>query len=349
MMESVFQQYLEETMKKGIEEKVFTAGAAAIGCRDQVWAQFCCGEAPLPGGQKVDERTLFDAASLTKILAPTMLVLRGTEAGEISLDETVADFFDDVPEDKRNLTIRMLMTHTAGFQPSHRLDFDISDPADTVKCILSLPLTYAPGTQEAYSCVGFILLGKMLEKRYGKPLDILARERVFGPLAMADTGYCPEDASHCAATECDQNGQPLVGVVHDEDARFLGGVAGNAGIFLSLRDGVRYASMVACMGGNFLKKETMQQAIFNYTPGKAENRGLGFHLSGNSKSFFCKDTTACFGHTGFTGTSLAVDSESGVWILLLTNRVYPTRANNRHISFRRKIHSDIWKLCGQLK
>ena len=344
------QIYLDNALKEGKAAGCFPAAAAAVGRRDSVFARSFIGEAPLPGGRPVDDHTLFDMASLSKILGTTMVALKALEGGKIRLDETVGVFFPDAPMDKRDITVHMLMTHTGGFNPSFRLDKMLNDPADTVSCILSYPLDEQPGKRPIYSCMGYILLAKMLEKRLGKPLDQLARETVFSPLGMNETGYCPPESALCAATEIDpETGRPLIGVVHDENARFQRGVSGNAGVFMPLCDGIRFAAMLSRLGGSFLRRETMEMAIRNYTPGQDEHRGLGFQIAGSPGCFFSPYVPdRCFGHTGFTGTSMLVEPESGFWVLLFTNRVYPTRASSALFPFRRKLHKECWELFSSL-
>lgn len=341
-----FSSYLSSMLKTGREIGAYPSAAAAIGTRDQVLARAFAGEAPLPGDQPVDEHTRYDMASLSKVLGPTMIALRALEDGQLRLTDTVSDFFPDAPEDKRDITVFMLMTHTGGFHPSFRLDHLLTDPAQTADCILRHPLEGKPGTQVAYSCMGYILLAKMLEKKFGSPLDVLARERVFRPLGMTETGYCPEKSAVCAATEVDpETGKPWIGIVHDENARFQGGVSGNAGVFMPLCDGIRFAQMLARMGDGYLKKETMEKAICNYTPGQDAHRGLGFQVAGTPDCFFSNQVPSrCFGHTGFTGTSLLVEPGSGFWVLLLTNRVYPTRESDALFPFRRQLHGESWNM-----
>lgn len=340
-----FQTYLASMLREGQAQGAFPAAAAAIGERNRVLARGFVGEAPLPGDRPVDEGTRWDMASLSKVLGPTMIALKAIQDGELRLDEKISDFFPDAPEDKRDITVFMLMTHTGGFNPSFRLDKLLSSPEDALDCILRYPLDEKPGTRPIYSCMGYILFAKMLEKRFGQPLDRLARERVFQPLGMTETGYCPDPSAQFAATEVDpETGRPIIGVVHDENARFLRGVSGNAGVFMPLRDGVRFASMLSLMGGGFLNRETMERAIRNYTPGQEEHRGLGFQIAGSPDCFFSTGVPdVCFGHTGFTGTSLLVEPQGGLWVLLLTNRVYPTRESRALFPFRRRLHAETYR------
>ena len=341
-----FETILSSKLEEGRQGGCFPSAASAVGVRDTLLAQAFTGEAPVPGGRPVDAHTRYDMASLSKVLGPTMIALKALESGDLRLEDRVGDFFPEAPEDKRDITVFMLMTHTGGFHPSFRLDRMGIRPEDTARAVLNYPLTEKPGVRPIYSCMGYILLAKCLERRFRKPLDVLAQERVFGPLGMTETGYCPPADALCAATEVDpETGRPWIGIVHDENARFQGGVSGNAGVFMPLCDGIRFAEMLARMGGGFLQRETMEKAIHNYTPGQEQHRGLGFHLAGTPECFFSDAVpTACFGHTGFTGTSLLVEPETGFWVLLLTNRVYPTRETSLLFPFRRQLHAKLWRL-----
>ncbi|MBR1586051.1 MAG: beta-lactamase family protein [Clostridia bacterium] len=338
--------YLRSMLTQGRASGCFPSAAVAVGAKDAVLGQAFIGEAPLPGGAPVDAHTRYDMASLSKVLGTTMVALKAIEAGGLHLDDTVGGIFPQAPADKRDITVFMLMTHTGGFHPSFRLDHLLTDPGQAVDCILRHPLEDRPGTRPIYSCMGYILLGKMLEKIYGQPLKDLAADRVFSPLGMTETGYCPAPGPVFAATEVDPaTGQPWIGVVHDENARFLGGNSGNAGVFMPLCDGIAFAKMLATGGGGFLRPDTLRQATGNYTPGQDAHRGLGFQIAGTPDCFFSAQVPDhCFGHTGFTGTSLMVEPETGFWVILLTNRVYPTRDSAALFPFRRQLHGECWHM-----
>ena len=185
-----FQSYLSAMLEEGKQAGAFPAAAAAMGVKDQVLAKAFMGEAPLPGDAAVDEHTRWDMASLSKVLGPTMVALKAIENGTLSLDERVGDFFPDAPEDKRDITVFMLMTHTGGFNPSFRLDRMLTDPKDVTECILRYPLDETPGKRPIYSCMGYILFAKMLEKRFGK-LDIKAVHGEKGYSTKERTGIRP--------------------------------------------------------------------------------------------------------------------------------------------------------------
>jgi len=326
--------FIAEMLAEGVREGCFPAGVAAVGVGDKILATYAAGDADLG--------TRFDMASLTKVLSPTMLALGALEDGTLTLHDPLSLFFD-TPADKANITVKQLMTHTGGFAPTFLLETETDDPADAAACILRHPLQYRPGDMACYSCLGYILLGKVLEAVYTAPLDTLARTRVFMPLGMGRTEYNPS-GTNIAPTEVDpQTGIACCGGVHDENARFLGGVSGNAGVFSDVGDMLRFASMLATGGGGFLSPATLRKAIHNYTQGQAVHRGLGFHLAGTPENYMGDlFPNTAFGHTGFTGTSLAVDPETGLFAVLLTNRVHPSRANERLFRFRRRFHNKVY-------
>lgn len=341
-------------VREAVQSRAIPSAALAIGVKDRVYVREALGVTSYtPAGEPADAHTLYDMASMTKIMATGMIALRLLETGTLDLNDRLARYFGAaVPEDKQPITIFRLMTHTAGLPAYLRLDKKAASPEEAVPVILRTPLEAPIGTRVIYSCMGFILLGRILEHILGAPLDTLARAMVFEPLGMTATGYHPlrggrlidpAQAAHAAFTERDPaTGEWLRGVVHDENARFLAGVSGNAGVFSNLQDGIKYARMLACGGvtpaGRFLAPSTLRAAARNYTPGMDENRGLAFHLANGYEGYtgaFADPNS--FGHTGFTGTHLMVSPDSGLFVLLLTNRVHPTRENNPLLRLRRVV------------
>lgn len=328
---------------QGLEEGAFPSAAVAVGRGETLLYTHVAGVTKLRGGLPVTEDTLYDMASVTKLFSTAPVAWHAIERGMLTLDDTLGDFFD-APEDKHDITIRQLLTHTAGFAPSLHIWQACQDPEQVAEYILSQPLAYAPGTDVRYSCTGFITLGKLLEKVYGERLDALAKRLVFEPLGMRDTGYNPAFSPNIAATEIDPaTGAPIQGVVHDENARFLGGVSGNAGIFSDVYDMIAFAQMLADGGGGYLSPAMLARATRCYTDGFDAHRGLGFHLGGTPCSFMGDLFPPCsFGHTGFTGTSLVVDPTTGFFVVLLTNRVHPTRESAGLFRFRRAFHNALY-------
>lgn len=337
------QKLLDALLEEGLHEGCYPGAAAACGCGDTVFAISCTGKIS-ENGPAVNVHTRYDMASLTKILAPTMLALRALEDGTLTLWDRLDRFFPDCPPDKQGITIRHLMTHTAGFAPAFWLSEEAASPEDALRVLLAHPLQTPVGAGVHYSCMGYITLGKVLEAVYGRPLDELARERVFLPLHMEHTGYCPADRDNIAATEVDrESGVAWQGIVHDENARFLRGVSANAGVFSDIGDMIRFAQMLALGGRGYLSRGTISRAIA-FAAGDADvRRGLGFHLAGTPENFMGDLFPAdAFGHTGFTGTSMAIDPHTGFFVILLSNRVHPTRENFRLFRFRRRLHNILY-------
>jgi len=330
-------EQVHRIVRQALEDGAFPAAALAVGMGEKIYQKRTYGSCT--------ESTLFDIASVSKVLSATMIAFRFLEDGALRLYDTVGFFFPDAPEDKKGITILQLLTHTGGFQDTFALSELTDDPAEAANVILHHPLVQAPGGDPIYSCMGYILLGKILEQVGGMPLDQLARKYVFEPLGLRHTTYRP--TGDIAPTEMDpETGKLFQGVVHDENARFLQGISANAGVFSDLNDMIRFTQMLSLggrlpEGGCYLSPAMMNAAIRNRTPNsKGEFRGLGFNLAGSPTNFLGDLMSArTFGHTGFTGTSIAVDPETGLWVVLLTNRVCPTRANRKLVRLRSMIHN----------
>lgn len=340
-------------VRKTVDDKIFPGAALAIGVGDRLYVKETWGGTSFtPESTPIDETTLYDMASVSKILSTTMIALRFIADGKLDLVDMLPRFFgeENVPEDKKYTSVFQLLTHTSGFPDHILLEEKCKTPEEIVPYLLSVPFAYTPGSQVLYSCMGFILLGKILEKISGKSLDELADEEVYKPLGMTHTGYHPLDrgtdySKNTAYTERNHlTGEWLIGEVHDENCYFMNGVAGNAGVFSNLNDCIRFARMLAghgtLDGQVYLPRCIFDTAIQNYTPGMEENRGLGFHLANGycsmSGQFFSQKG---FGHNGFTGPHIFVDPDSGLYVVLLLNRVHPTRENSAHLRVRRVLHT----------
>lgn len=340
-------------LRRGIDEGLMPGAAACIGCRGQMLAAESLGMAALhPEPVPATRQTRYDMASLTKVMATTMVALRFIDDGRITLHDPISRWFD-APPDKRDVTVLQLMTHTAGFPPHIPLWTRLTDQADTLPLLLDTPPAYPAGTRVAYSCMGYILLGFLLERVGGAPLDQLARTWVFDPLGMRDTGFIHNAAvterevgsAAYASTEWDDDsGTWLNGIVHDENARFLGGVSGNAGLFSTLADCGRFASMLACRGvcdgARFLSEPLFRLASKNHTPGLEESRGLGLGLF-DGRILSCGElfSPGSYGHSGYTGTTIWVDADSGLHVTLLTNSVHFGRERDEFFRLRRRFHN----------
>lgn len=324
-----------QLLEEGKEKHFFNEAALYIGDRKgEVFKYFI----------QSDEKQLYDMASMTKIMTTTMIALKFIEEGRLCLWDTLGTFFE-VPKDKQSITIMDLMTHTAGFEPFFDIEKEAHESGRVLEIILKRPLYGEIGKEVYYSCIGYIVLGEILEKVGEDSLDVLTQRYVCQPLGLEHTTHHPV-GGHIAATEYNQAlGGHLKGIVHDENARFLG-LAGNAGLFSNLQDVTNFGSMLASggmyQGKPYLSSKMFERAISSYTPQMNEARGLGFslfdgrlHASGDLFSL------GSFGHTGFTGTSLFVDSQTGMYVVLLTNRVFYGREDTGFFRMRRQLHNSI--------
>ena len=186
-------EQVHHLVRRGLEEGAYPCAALAVGMGETLYLKETYGACT--------EHTLFDMASVSKILGPTMIAFRFLEEGKLRLYDSVGDFFPDAPEDKKDITILQLMTHTSGIAAHFYLSECASDPADAARAILEHPLAQDPGSEPVYSCMGYILLGRILEQIGGMSLDLLAQQVVFEPLSMKHTSYHP--AGDIAPTERD--------------------------------------------------------------------------------------------------------------------------------------------------
>ena len=357
---------IDRMCEEAIEKLYVPSAVAAIGDADGVYYKKAFGysrvimnedqpsgvfSGPIPDDAipaSID--TVYDMASLSKLISTTMVVLRLIEEGEMTLPDTVSRFFPDAPEDKRGITVKQLMTHCSGIPAHFPIQAECEKGYDPAHAVLNYPLKYEAETKVEYSCMGYILLAKMAEVCTGRTLDDLADEYVFKPLKMKRTGYNPMKSERFAGADiATQEWSPrferyIHGTVHDENARYIGGVSGNAGVFSCIDDLCNFAMMLSghgtFEGGQFLSKQTFERAVTNYTPYGPEMRGLGFQLTtGGFNASGDLYAPLSYGHNGFTGTSLYVDRDTGMFVILLTNRVHYTRQSDGLYRFRRRLHN----------
>jgi len=294
-----------------------------------------------PAAEAMTEDTIFDLASLTKVVATTTSVMKLMEEGRIRLNDPVATFIPDFGKyGKAGITVRQLLTHTSGLRPDLELEVEFNGVEEAIRRAIEEVPTFPPGERFIYSDINFFLLGDIVRRVGGERLDRYAKTQVFDPLGMKDTGFLPAEAlrARIAPTErCRMLAWPcgapelpfLRGVVHDPTARRMDGVAGHAGLFSTAADLSRFCRML--LGGGRLDSQrvlsaaTVARMVAPSTPaGMRDVRGLGWDLdssySSNRGELF---PIGSFGHTGFTGTSLWIDPASGSYVVFLSNRVHP--------------------------
>lgn len=296
-----------------------------------------------PPSAAVDENTLYDMASLTKVIATVTVAMTLEESGQLDLDRTVASYLPEFnAPDKAAITIRHLLTHSGGLEAYAALFKTFHGRQEYLREINARPLKYTPGSAMVYSDWDMILLQLVMERITGKTLDVLAGERIFQPLGMSDTRFLPppEWKSRIAATELvPERGGLLRGVVHDENAWAMGGVSGHAGLFSTARDLSIFAQFLLNGGESnnvrLLKPTTI--ARWTACQSKLSSRTLGWDTPSPNSSAGHYFSARSFGHTGFTGTSIWIDPEKQLYLVLLTNRVDPTRANTKVFALRRSV------------
>lgn len=308
-----------------VSEGAFPCYAAAVGRGDEIFFRAiggnrACFPEPLP----LTEDTLFDMASLSKLMGTSMAALRLIDKGMLHLTDKVGDFFENC-YGKEDITIFQLMTHTSGISSFFHMWKMNIDPRDAARVILERPLSAPTGSTVIYSCMGYILLGRILEKICGETLDKIVQREVLDPLGMKDTCYCPAEGRICVSTEKKPDSDEYVcGHVHDENAYSIGGVSGNAGLFSTLDDCIRFAALLSRDAEGFLEKSIFDLAVTDHTEGISDSaRGLGFHMF-REKVYpgGINMSRGSYGHSGFTGTYLYVDRETKVFCILLSNRVH---------------------------
>ncbi len=330
-----------EEMKAAVREAVAVGDIpGAVVCvevagRSETWVEGW--QSVKPEVVRATTGTVYDMASMTKVMATTPSMMQLVEAGKVDLEAPVAKYLPEFQGGgKEAVTVKRLMTHNSGLPPG--IAWDAAHPwsgyEEGIRRACAEPLRYAPGTDFVYSDINFILLGELVRRVSGQRLDVYAREHVFTPLGMGDTTFCPaqEWPGRIAPTTVGK-GAPKVGEVHDPTSRRMGGVCGHAGLFSTAADVARYARALlnggALDGARILKPRTVAQMTHVQSPaGVAALRGLGWDVDSRYASQRGSVFTpgAGFGHTGWTGPSLWVDPPSQSFVAFLSNRNHPTEA-----------------------
>ncbi|MCZ8517567.1 serine hydrolase [Paenibacillus filicis] len=277
----------------------------------------------------VREDTIYDCASLTKVVVTLPLILLLLDNGEVRLNDPVCRYIPDfAAKGKSQVTLKHLLTHTSGLPAFTDMYSQGWSPEEIKKLVWNQELTYETGKGYVYSDLGYIALGEIVSKLLGQSIDSAARDYIFEPLGMADTGYRPHESlkPRIAATEF-IFGSYRWGEVHDKNTWAMGGVSGHAGMFSTAADLAKYAMMWLNLGrypgGRLLSASAVTTSTRNFTSHLNANRGLGWVLKGDKWDASGDwSSPASYGHTGFTGTSLWMDPEKDVFAVLLTNRVH---------------------------
>lgn len=336
-----------EIVQRGVDRRAYPAAVVEVGTRDGMMWQHAFGRLDDDASSAVTQKdTIFDLASLTKVIATTSLVMRLVEQDKLALGDLIADW---IPEwrghDRDTVTLRSLLTHSSGLTAWLPFFRDHSGRTEFQHAICSLPLEYAPDTQSIYSDLGFMLLGFIIEDAGGRPFEAQADELLkqvtsepllFNPPAGLRSSIAP--------TEHDAwRGRRLVGEVHDENCWALGGAAGHAGLFGTAEAVGDFARAVL---GALEGRDTPLASVttIRHFVTRADipgSRALGWDTMLPTSSCGTKMSLSSFGHTGFTGATLWIDPERGIYVVFLTNRVNPSRENTAIHQIRPALHDAI--------
>jgi len=344
-------QKLDEIMQSGVDDKVFPAGVLLVGHRGRIVYNKAFGHYTYDkSSPKVTTESIFDLASVSKVIGTTSAAMLLYQDGLLELDYPVKNYLPEFAVNgKDKITIRNLLTHTSGlpaFKPFHTMGVD---SAGIIDFIMNAKPEFEPGTDFVYSDLGMITMQKVIEHITGVPLNIFLEERVFSKLKMRNTFYNPslDLRKDCVPTEDDHywRNRLLQGTVHDETCSILGGVAGHAGLFSTSGDLAKLLYLYVNDGktGNttFFRKDVID--LFTTPQNEFSTRALGWDTKSKEgySSAGSKFSENSFGHTGYTGTSVWIDKERGLFVILLTNRVHPTRENTKIGKFRPRIHDAV--------
>ncbi len=349
-------------LEAGVEEHAFPGAVVVVGLEGQVVFTDAVGHYGDDDQRPISDSTVYDLASLTKVIGLTTSAMLLVADGKLDLDAAVSEYLPTFSGDgKQDVLVRHLLTHTSGLPAWRPLHLVTETREQAIDTILASPLESAPGERYVYSDLGAITLTLIVEHLSGMRIDALLEYRVFQPLDMRWTRYRPpsEWRERIAPTELDPwRGEVVRGEVHDENTVRLGGVSGHAGLFSIAPDLARYAVWILDAYHGRLSPEAPlyipSDIVKDFTrrqPGpEGSTRALGWDTpSPEGSSAGTMMPRSSFGHTGFTGTSIWIDPETEMFVILLTNRVHPTRENNAIGRYRAMAADSVVVAIGRLR
>jgi uncharacterized protein YbbC (DUF1343 family)/CubicO group peptidase (beta-lactamase class C family) len=326
-----WQLAVDEAIRDSVASSEIPGAVFVVGQGDQILHRKVLGwRATVPHPELMTADTIFDIASLTKVIATAPSVLRLWELGKIDLNAPLGRYLKEFDTAAfQDVTVMRLLTHSAGMNDLPSREAMTKGFPEAGRIQARAGLAVPPGTTFLYSDTGFILLGELVRRVSGEPLDTFARKQFYAPLGMRDTAFDPPAAwrKRIAPTEAVNSQGPLRGVVHDGNGRLLRGIAGHAGLFSTASDLSRFCRMLLAggqLGGRRYLKEATVKAMFAPHVIGESTRGLGWDISSPySRTLGAYFASGSVGHTGFTGTAIWMDPATGVYMILLTNRVHP--------------------------
>jgi serine-type D-Ala-D-Ala carboxypeptidase len=338
-----------DLLERAVAERVFPAAAVAVTERNRLVALKGFGRFTYDvDSPAVAPATIFDVASLTKVVATTTMSMMLYERGLLDLDAPLAGIVPEFISDdsrRREVTLRMLLAHSSGLPAHEKFFLKAHDRDSLLHLAFATPLVAEPGSKAVYSDIGFILLGVALEKLADEPLDRFCQREIFDALSMTSTTFNPprELKEQIPPTQNDKHFRHRViqGEVQDENASVLGGVAGHAGVFSTAGDFARVAHAMLCGGSPILRNDTVELFTRRQSEPAETSRALGWDTPSTPSQSGKYFSARSFGHLGYTGTSLWIDSERGVSITLLTNRTWPDCSDQKIKALRPRFHDAV--------
>jgi CubicO group peptidase (beta-lactamase class C family) len=348
--ESSMHDAIRASLDRAVADSAFPGAFVMVGTHDRVLAKYGAGHLDWSPSPVPTASTMWDMASLTKVIALTSAMMQLVQRHQVDLDAPVQRYLPKwTGANKEKVTLQHLLTHSSGLPAWRPLYTEASDATSAMALAYATPLDTLPGVRMVYSDIGGILMGEIIRVVSGERIDKYFARHIAVPLKLHDSMFLPPASllPRIAPTEIDPWRQRhLRGEVHDENASMLGGVSGHAGLFSSARDLARIAQLYlnhGTLGGvRIWKPETIAQ-FTTVQDSTFSNRALGWETPTgmNSAGHFMK--RPAFGHTGFTGTSIWIDPAHDLFIVLLTNRVNPTRANTKITAVRQALADTIMK------
>ena len=323
---------IDRVIQRGLDAGGYPGAAVVVGRKGaSVWQKGFGHLGWTADSPAVDpDQSIYDLASLTKVIGTTTAAMILFDEGKLVLDEKVSHYIPAFGGgDKDQMTVRMLLEHRSGFPAGRDLWRHAHTPEEARQLVYDTPLEYKPDHGQVYSDLGADMLGWVVEGAAGMPLDQFLATRVFTPLGMHDTGFRPSDSLkyRIAPTEVSPpRGYPIRGEVHDENAFALGGVAGHAGLFGTASDLAVFAQMMLNGGTYDGTRIVADSTVRLFTARASGDRALGWEVADGTHGAGSYLSGSAYGHTGFTGTSIWIDPEREMFVILLTNRVHAARA-----------------------
>lgn len=362
---------VDRIIEGGISNRVFPSAVLIVGDSNDIIYQNVYGRLTYDDDAKATSfGTIYDIASVTKVIATTSAIMKLYDKGLLDLNASVAAYIPEFASSgKEDITVMNLLVHNSGltaWTPFYQ-DAAITSPDKVKNAVFTCTKEYQTGTQTVYSDYNAFLLGEIVERVTGIRLDKFCKEYIFTPLGMKDTDYLVpmSEDYRIAPTEHDEywRNQLLIGYVHDEMAAMLEGISGNAGLFSTAPDLYKFMKMMLKKGKyvdvsksppaseQMFKESTVEMFTSKATGlGYFNTRALGWETKPEPTKYppQCgyKFSSNCFGHTGYTGTSVWADKEKNLIVIFLTNRVYPKRGNEEIRSVRPKVHDEVCKVMG---